>query len=469
MFQLITHRVLLLFSEIIEGDGECETLPDLLAAEREIELWVRRCGLEMLRAYLAIRLKQAKALRAQCKCGKPIPLHKESRWPRHSKLGTVEVTDPYCYCKTCGAQDRPLHRLLGTERESWSLDTEKMAVDLSADESCEKAVKKLERMHPGVQMGRTTALRALHKHGESARAFIRAKMGQALIEARTKAEQTGGIAQLEVEYDEGMIPTAVLKPVALEPGQAAERTAVRGLPKRKRVCDWKGAKVGLVQVPGETARLYTARPTHELNEVFQDLLGLAVMKGWAGDTQVRGIADGAPYIRKRMEQTFEASPFKFILDWPHGKGHVYAAAERLHPFDEERRKAWVARTMQDFDRGNAQEVVDGLRRLASSRDDDELRKAADYFDRNKDAVAYAEYREKGWSTASSEVESSHRHVVQVRLKIPGAWWHPDKVGNILALRVLKSNPGWWDEYWASQDQQWKRRALSYRQTKRKAA
>src|SRR5690554_6564495 len=102
------------------------------------------------------------------------------------------------------------------------------------------------------------------------------------------------------------------------------------------------------------------------------------MKGWAGDTQVRGIADGAPYIRKRLEQTFEGSPFKFILDWPHSREHVHAAAERLHPFDEERRQAWVVRTMHDFDRGNAQEVVDSLRRLAVSRDDDELRKAAYY-------------------------------------------------------------------------------------------
>ena len=469
MFQAITHQVLALFTEMVERDSDLKLLTDILATERGIESWLRDCGLEMWRVYLKVRVEQSKANRASCKCGKPIPIHKESRWLRHCKLGTVVVADPYCYCRECGAQARPLHELLGTERESWSLDAEKMAVDLASDESCEKAVKKLERMHPGLQMGRTTALRGLHKHGENARAFIQGKVGQALIQAQVKAEQTGGIAELEVEYDEGMIPTAVLTPVATEPGKAVERTAVRGLLKRKRVCEWKGAKLGLVQIPGETTRIYTARPTHELDEVFQDLLGLAVLKGWAGDTQVRGIADGAPYIRKRLEKTFEGSPFKFILDWPHAKGHVYAAAERLHPFDEERRKAWIARTMNDFDLGKAQEVVDSLRQLAASRDDDVLRKAAEYFDRNKDAVAYAEYREKGWSTASSEVESSHRHVVQVRLKIPGAWWHPDNVGNILALRVLKCNPGWWDEYWERQDEEWKERALSYRQTERKAA
>jgi hypothetical protein len=72
----------------------------------------------------------------------------------------------------------------------------------------------------------------------------------------------------------------------------------------------------------------------------------------------------------------------------------------------------------------------------------------------------SEYRENGWSTASSEVESSHRHIVQVRLKIPGAWWHPDNVPNILSLRMLKAN-GWWDEYWKSQRKQWAQRAQGF--------
>jgi hypothetical protein len=75
-------------------------------------------------------------------------------------------------------------------------------------------------------------------------------------------------------------------------------------------------------------------------------------------------------------------------------------------------------------------------------------------------VAYGAYREKGWSTAGSEVESSHRHVVQVRLKIPGAWWHPDSVPNILALRMLKANR-WWDEYWHLQRELWRQRAQGF--------
>ena len=47
---------------------------------------------------------------------------------------------------------------------------------------------------------------------------------------------------------------------------------------------------------------------------------------------------------------------------------------------------------------------------------------------------------------SGEIESAHRHVIQQRLKIPGAWWKPDNAHKMLALRVARAN-GQWNEYW----------------------
>ena len=87
---------------------------------------------------------------------------------------------------------------------------------------------------------------------------------------------------------------------------------------------------------------------------------------------------------------------------------------------------------------------------------------------NRDAVAYAYYREQGWSTASSEVESGHGHVVQWRVKISGAWWHPDHVDDILALRMLKAN-GWWNGYWKSYRDKWRKRAQEFQAPQKHAA
>ncbi|MCD6499392.1 MAG: hypothetical protein J7M25_13960 [Deltaproteobacteria bacterium] len=118
-------------------------------------------------------------------------------------------------------------------------------VDLAADESCQRAVDKLQRHHPGVEMGRTTALRMFHKHGEHALDFIERKLGEALAEAAREGRREG-IVELEVEHDGGMIPVATLESIETPEGQEPEVTLVRGLPKRHKNCRWEEVKLGLV-------------------------------------------------------------------------------------------------------------------------------------------------------------------------------------------------------------------------------
>ena len=261
-----------------------------------------------------------------------------------------------------------------------------------------------------------------------------------------------------------MIPVATLESVPAEEGQEPERSPVRKLPKRRKKCRWEEVKAGLVQKPGETSRLYTLRPTRDLDASFDDLFALAGLKGWTERTAVRGIADGAKHIRTRMAEAFHASPFRFILDRPHCKEHLTSAGTALAPAVPV--QEWASEALAKMEDGRAAEVVAELERAyeASGKDEasrnDTLRKEAAYFERNKDAVAYAEYRERGWSSASSEIESAHGNVVQARLKIGGAWWHPDHVDDVLALRMIKAN-GWWDDYWKSQHGAWRENAATF--------
>jgi len=57
----------------------------------------------------------------------------------------------------------------------------------------------------------------------------------------------------------------------------------------------------------------------------------------------------------------------------------------------------------------------------------------------------------GLPIGSGEIESAHRYVIQIRLKIAGAWWKIENLDKMLALRVLRANGGWGD-YWSSIDQ-----------------
>ena len=77
----------------------------------------------------------------------------------------ILVKDAYAYCRACHESARPLHGWNGTGVERWSLAFEEKVVDLASDESCGKAVAKLARQHPGVEVGRTSALRMLYEYG----------------------------------------------------------------------------------------------------------------------------------------------------------------------------------------------------------------------------------------------------------------------------------------------------------------
>ena len=451
------------FRTSLDRDAQAASIPDLLSAEQTVVAFVHQLGLGMLQAFVDVRAEQAKANRRSCRCGSMPEVHRTTTWTRQSPFGALSVRDPYLYCRSCHDSMRPLHVLLGTDRETWSPLVQEAAVDLASDESCGKAVAKLARHHPGVEMDRTTALRMLHHHGEQARAFINDKLAKARETiGLPPAQRPKGAEEMEVQFDGGMIPVATLEPIQLEEGQQPELTAVRGLPKRKKVCRWEECKVGLVQIPGEVDRLYSVQPTDGLDKSFKDLFSLASLKGLTESTEVRGIADGALHIRPRMEAAFAAGNFRFILDRPHCKEHLSNTGDALQleciismPSQE-----WASAALSKLELGQSSDVITELKKAWECSGPDErsrndtLRLEMNYLRRNRDAVAYARYREQGWSTASSEVESGHRHVVQCRVKISGAWWHPDNVDHILALRMLKAN-GWWDEYWANDRKEWR--------------
>lgn len=459
-FEYIAMTLLTRFYQLVSEDEDATELPDLLTTEELVTAFVRDTGCAMLQVFVDVRREQAKAARGLCACGRPREVHRSPHWLRKTLLGPVLVTDLYAYCRVCGLSDHPLHEWLGTDRETWSLAVQEAAVDLATDESCEKAVDKLERHHPGVEMGRTTALRLLHEHGAQARTFIDRKLASARRLAAVETTGCNSAPELEVEFDGGMIPVATLEPIEPKEGMEVELTPVRGLPKRHKACRWEEVKAGLVQVPGETTRLYTLRPTADLEAAFDDLQALAYLKNWTETTEVRGIADGARHIRPRMEQTFHACPFRFILDRPHCKEHLTAAGEALHALTGTPAQEWAATALDALEMGRADEVVAELRAAYEKTHNDVLRLEANYFERNADAVLYAEFRRRGWSTASSEIESAHDSIVQPRMKISGAWWHPDGVDDILALRILKAN-GWWQEYWTHQREERRHRAQEF--------
>ena len=82
-------------------------------------------------------------------------------------------------------------------------------------------------------------------------------------------------------------------------------------------------------------------------------------------------------------------------------------------------------------------------------EDTPVEKCYRYLNNRRDSLDYKNALEKGLPIGSGEVESSHRYVIQKRLKIAGAWWKPQTAEWMLNLRVLRANDDW-DDYWQYQ-------------------
>ena len=66
-------------------------------------------------------------------------------------------------------------------------------------------------------------------------------------------------------------------------------------------------------------------------------------------------------------------------------------------------------------------------------EDTPVEKCYRYLNNRRDSLDYKNALEKGLPIGSGEVESSHRYVIQKRLKIAGAWWKPQTAEWMLNL------------------------------------
>jgi hypothetical protein len=77
-----------------------------------------------------------------------------------------------------------------------------------------------------------------------------------------------------------------------------------------------------------------------------------------------------------------------------------------------------------------------------------VRAAHRYLSERRDQLNYAHARAVGLPIGSGEIESAHRHVIQRRLKLAGAWWKESNAEAMLGLRAQRAS-GVWDSYWHS--------------------
>lgn len=318
-----------------------------------------------------------------------------------------------------GAQVRPFCQQARIRSREYSLPLQRALTDFGADHSFQEASKKM-REHYGVEVPASGARSCTLAHAKASGAIQHA--------APPEPVQT-----LVTEIDGTMLP------------MVATKTGPRLDGRKGKELFWR------------EARLCLARDLKAVNGVYGATFGSAQMAGllWhqvaqaAGlgcQTRVHGLGDGAPWIVNTFQEQFGTDDrVTYTVDFHHVSDYLAAAAQVVAPKSN---KDWLRRQQESLKQNKAGRVLRALEPHLEPVKTKErpVGSAHGYITDRQPYMDYAGALAAGLPIGSGEIEGGHRHVLQRRLKIAGAWWLERSAEWMLQLRTARAN-GDWDKYW----------------------
>lgn len=304
---------------------------------------------------------------------------------------------------------------------SSSLPLQRAVTDLGADLSFEQTAQKLKE-HYGLDMSSSTLREITEKHAKN------------IAEWQPSEKTVVEASLLIAEIDGSMVPI-------VETGEEGD------LRKTRKTC-WKEVKLCFTRVHQRIARIY-AGSIGCVEEAGNQLYICAKKSGYGPKTHIHALGDGAQWIVDQVDQQFGSQAY-FLVDFFHVCEYLGEAAlwvDALNP------QEWFKQSREKLKRGETKQVFEELKakreKLGDLPDNHALTKCIRYMEPRLKNMDYKKTLDQGLPIGSGEIESSHRHVIQKRLKIAGAWWKQENANAMIALRTARLN-GYWEEYWAYQ-------------------
>ena len=261
--------------------------------------------------------------------------------------------------------------------------------------------------------------------------------GKALFEQTVLVNdwpESSGANYVIAETDGGMVPVVTI---------AAEAEDKR---KGKKL-GWQELRLCLAHELDSRAVHYGGNFSGGVEETGRQLFDCAVKANFGKQTQLHSVGDGASWIRRQVEEQFGVNG-SYLIDLMHLCEYLAEAA----PSCTNALASWLDEQKARLKSNQATAVLESLlphlEPPSTADENAPVRKAYRYLRNRLDQVDYQGATEKGLPIGSGEIESAHRYVVQARLKRPGAWWLPDNIDYMLALRLCRINQQW-ENYWQS--------------------
>lgn len=158
------------------------------------------------------------------------------------------------------------------------------------------------------------------------------------------------------------------------------------------------------------------------------------------------IGDGAPWIWNVADLQFYGAIQ--IIDIYHAREHCWDIGKEIFGTDKKKMRSWVKDRIKELDWGKIEELISALKGLSpkTEMEKESVRKAINYFDKNKERMRYKKFRRQGLFIGSGVVEAGCRAVIGQRLKQSGMHWTVKNANSIIALRCcILSNR--WEDFW----------------------
>jgi hypothetical protein len=305
-------------------------------------------------------------------------------------------------------------------------------VDFGADDSFVQASRKLKE-HYGIDVP-VSAIRAVtEEHGEAA--LARQKQESVLPDRP-------GVAVLIAEADGSMVPV-VETAEAVEGDEPIDR-------RKTREVKWQEVRLCLVHEPGSVTPIFGAT-TGSVDEAGERLWECAIDAGAGRKTKFHCLGDGASWITNQVDLRF-GTQAKYLIDFSHLCDYLSSAAEVVAGPDKD---TWMEEKKNWLKDNRWPDVLERLRPFLESETvldkDAPVRVCHRYIANRPNFLDYKGALAAGLPIGSGEIESAHRYVIQIRLKIAGAWWKIENAAKMIALRVMRINGGW-EDYWRHFDE-----------------
>jgi hypothetical protein len=304
--------------------------------------------------------------------------------------------------------------------------------DFGADVSFKRACERLQE-HYGITVPNSAERRVTEGH---------AKRMRELQCLQTEIPEQGAVDRIIAETDGTLIPIVIMDSDSQEQPCTDKR--------KSRKVTWREGRLTLARQEGSVTPIFGAT-MGEPDQAGDHWLDCAIRAGFNLRSEVHCLGDGAPWIADQASRVFGTCA-SFLVDFYHVCEYLGAAAQQCAP---ENTDHWLHEQKENLKTNKVSRVLEALQpHLEPANKPDEkapARKCHRYLTNRLDQIDYQSAIKAGLPIGSGEIESAHRHVIQQRLKISGAWWLPENADNMLTLRTTRANDAW-RNYWQQHTQ-----------------